>query len=380
MEGYNSEYETYKEVKTYNVEECENINSLNFILPSNCKVIANLKDEDGNNLEELACVNPTKYAFPYLIMELFLRFMTFKHIKEFIDANEDTKQSHINIISQDSLKSQMKYAKMLYHSGAINIYQYKVYMLWYTFFEQIIDYENLESCSGTISGVDITIAKLVSIDGNISSGKSTVISVIEQSLESYPSLVLVPEPVDLWAEIKDDNGKDILSAYYDNPTEMAFTFQIMALFTRFMSLIQAFKEAKEKHRLLNKTITVLIERTILTDYHIFAEMLNSTKDLNDIEMKVYRYWFNAFSIEFPLSKCVYLRTDPDICHKRVGIRSRDGESKISKEYLVACHKQHEKFYSDILSKKECKVFDNNENMNTDVYEVNISLIVSHLLI
>jgi len=49
----------------------------------------------------------------------------------------------------------------------------------------------------------------------------------------------------------------------------------------------------------------------------------------------------------PLDVCIYLRTDPETCYERVQHRNRDGEQKISIDYLRKCHEAHENWITTI---------------------------------
>ena len=71
--------------------------------------------------------------------------------------------------------------------------------------------------------------KIVSIEGNIGSGKSTLIDILKKSNLNY---VFIPEPVSLWNEIKDHDGTTILERYYQDPKSYAFSFQMMAYISR----------------------------------------------------------------------------------------------------------------------------------------------------
>jgi len=54
---------------------------------------------------------------------------------------------------------------------------------------------------------------LFSIEGNIGSGKSTI---LDQLKNEYPEYYYLPEPVGIWDTIKDVGGKTILEKYYIN--------------------------------------------------------------------------------------------------------------------------------------------------------------------
>ena len=53
---------------------------------------------------------------------------------------------------------------------------------------------------------------IFSIEGNIGSGKSTMISKLQKSLYYLKNkqIIYLPEPVKIWESIKDGNGKTIL--------------------------------------------------------------------------------------------------------------------------------------------------------------------------
>ena len=59
---------------------------------------------------------------------------------------------------------------------------------------------------------------IFTIDGNIGSGKSTLIKLMKtqyKHLNNY-SIHYLPEPVDIWESIKDKNGKNTIENYYGN--------------------------------------------------------------------------------------------------------------------------------------------------------------------
>lgn len=219
---------------------------------------------------------------------------------------------------------------------------------------------------------------LAGICGNISSGKSTLIEKIKSEIADRPEFMIVPEPVDEWENMIVD-GKTILEAFYDDQAEMAFTFQIYALETRDSSLSKALEEAKQRSKSLGKKVVVIIERTILDDYHIFAKMLYSAGKITDFEMKVYERWFTRFSKKFALEKSIYVKVEPEVCYERVILRNRNGEEGIPLEYLKSCHRQHEAFYSDVLINHDCLTVSTKVDKESDEYNVNVGNILEHFL-
>jgi deoxycitidine kinase/deoxyguanosine kinase len=65
---------------------------------------------------------------------------------------------------------------------------------------------------------------LISIEGNIGAGKSTLIETLKTR---FPNVVFVDEPVDVWSTVTDKDGTTILEKYYADQKRYAFAFQMM---------------------------------------------------------------------------------------------------------------------------------------------------------
>ena len=64
--------------------------------------------------------------------------------------------------------------------------------------------------------------KIISIEGNIGSGKSTFLQYLKEHLTSDKICFLV-EPVDDWLSIVDTNDKNIIERYYDDQKKICFS-------------------------------------------------------------------------------------------------------------------------------------------------------------
>ena len=74
---------------------------------------------------------------------------------------------------------------------------------------------------------------------------------------------------------------------------------------------------------------------------VFAKMLFDQGHIEDVNFQIYMKWFDSFAEECQLSRVVYVKTDPELCHLRIAKRSRVGESCIPLAYLQDCHSYHE---------------------------------------
>ncbi len=170
---------------------------------------------------------------------------------------------------------------------------------------------------------------IFSIEGNIGSGKSTLV----ESLKNIKGVYFLPEPVDTWNTITDLSGVTILEKYYQDQEKYAFPFQMMAYITR-LSLIRAAPDNS----------IIFTERCVFTDREIFAKMLYDSGKIDHISYSIYNKWFDEFN-ENALAGIIYIKTSPATCFKRILKRNRKGET-IPIEYLENCHDYHEKWITN----------------------------------
>lgn len=71
--------------------------------------------------------------------------------------------------------------------------------------------------------------RFISIEGNIGSGKSTILKIIR---ESFPHLTILDEPLAEWQKVGEQGNINLLGLYYDKPERWGFTFQIYAFMSR----------------------------------------------------------------------------------------------------------------------------------------------------
>lgn len=202
------------------------------------------------------------------------------------------------------------------------------------------------------------MCNIISIEGNIGSGKSTLLANLQQVFADNKNIVFLKEPVDDWASITDEAGTPMLKLFYADTKTHAFAFQMMAYISRLSVMMSAVKKNPEG--------IIITERCLYTDNKVFAKMLFDSGNISVENYKIYVKWFDTFASEFPIKKVIYVNTCPNVCHERIQKRSRDGENKITLEYLTTCHKYHE----DMLDKNAVDCVCLNQlilNGNIDIY-------------
>lgn len=178
---------------------------------------------------------------------------------------------------------------------------------------------------------------IISLDGNIGAGKTTL---LEQIRRAMIDLHVVEEPVGLWTSLKNRDGKSLLELFYEDKKRWAYTFQNCAIMTRFRNIQDAVHQLDTT---VKEPQVIITERSIMTDKHVFAEMLRDSGDLDLLEWDLYESWFNTFSKKYPVHGIIYLSTSSVTSKERIGIRNRVGEDKIQLDYLNALDQQHKKW-------------------------------------
>jgi deoxyadenosine/deoxycytidine kinase len=206
---------------------------------------------------------------------------------------------------------------------------------------------------------------IISIEGNIGSGKSTFLSYLKSK---NTKIVFVREPVDEWESVRDtESGKSIIEKFYEDQEKYSFSFQMMAFISRFSLLRKAIQE--------NPNAIIITERCLYTDKFVFAKMLFDMKKIEDINYQIYCKWFEEFSQEIPVSKIIYIKTNPIICFSRIQQRNRKGETIIPLEYLEHCHEYHENMIQTIEKSVDIIYLDGNvDKTSFEDWEIQINYI------
>ena len=175
------------------------------------------------------------------------------------------------------------------------------------------------------------------VEGNIGSGKSTLLKTLQRrgitSIMQRP-IVYLQEPIGIWEKIVSKEGKNMIELFYGSQERYAFSFQMMAYISR-LSILQ---ECMKKHP---KSI-IICERSLLTDYYVFAKMLHACGKLSLEEHTIYQKWFFHFIKDIHITGIIYIHTEPETALVRCNERSREGE-KVDIEYLRDCHTAHNKW-------------------------------------
>ena len=180
--------------------------------------------------------------------------------------------------------------------------------------------------------------KIIFVEGNIGSGKSSLLNKIDDYIKNnnIQNMKCIQEPVDIWKKLIDNDGKNVLEHFYDNPKRNCYMFQTFA----FISRLEHLDNLKDDY-------TYIIERSVLSDKNIFALNCYETNLMTHMEWLTYNTWFdwmhNKYSHLFSNSMFLYIQCDPEISFERIQKRNRCEEKDISLDYIKQIHLKHEQW-------------------------------------
>merc|ERR1711915_749581 len=181
----------------------------------------------------------------------------------------------------------------------------------------------------------------ISVEGNVGSGKSTVLNFFKQ----YPDISVYPEPVSLWTNL---NGSNYLDLVYKNQTRWGMTFESLVMQTMLeiqMRDCRNFTGSLASLPTANLTTppVKIMERSLLATRHIFVRNLNNT--IPREEFNVLEAWLDRLNripqIDTGVDVIIYLRTDPSVTIKRVAKRDRHEELDVPIEYYRGLNQLYE---------------------------------------
>ena len=150
------------------------------------------------------------------------------------------------------------------------------------------------------------------IDGNIGSGKSTQIQLLDKI-----GFRTRKEPIEKWP----------LKQFYEDPFRWAFVLQ--------MKILDSYCIPEE---------VCIYERCMQSSKDVFWKHLVHSNVVTSIEDHIYREWYNR--VEWKPDVMIYLRSTPEKCFERIQTRHQTGDGKISLDYLQSIHSNYEAMCKD----------------------------------
>uniref|UniRef100_A0A1B6KQ01 Deoxynucleoside kinase domain-containing protein n=1 Tax=Graphocephala atropunctata TaxID=36148 RepID=A0A1B6KQ01_9HEMI len=164
----------------------------------------------------------------------------------------------------------------------------------------------------------------VFVEGNIGSGKTTFLN----HFSKYDAMILA-EPVELWRNVR---GHNMLELMYKDQARWSLAFQTIVQKTMLdLHIRQTTKPVK------------MMERSIYSARYCFVENLHVNNMLASPDYAVLDEWFQWIvkNLDTRGDLIIYLRTEPEVVHRRMMARARSEEAQVPLQYLRQLHQIHE---------------------------------------
>jgi deoxyadenosine/deoxycytidine kinase len=159
---------------------------------------------------------------------------------------------------------------------------------------------------------------LVSIEGNIGSGKSTILQAL--AAEGY---TVQEEPLDEWGPL--------LDMYYQDPARWSLAMNLKVL--------HSFHTQYQKYHTHRNT--VCIERSPGACRHVFGQLSYNDEHLSPAAWTVFKEYHDILGWE--PDAYIYIDTAPEMCYTRKTQRGRPCEDDLTEEYLRRIEFQYTNF-------------------------------------
>ena len=177
---------------------------------------------------------------------------------------------------------------------------------------------------------------IISVEGNIGVGKSTFINILKSK---WPDgCEIISEPVDMWKDIVDSDGKNILQTFYEDIPRWAYSFQNIACITRMMKMENIIRNSTTEY--------IFLDRSLGTDKNVFEAMLHDQGHITPIEHSMYNLWcdfYHKYVRPQDNQIYIYLKASAETCVQRIKKRARVEEETIGIDYLIGLNDYHDKW-------------------------------------
>jgi len=199
------------------------------------------------------------------------------------------------------------------------------------------------------TSLDNLRGKVIEIEGNIGSGKTT----LGKLLMNFMNSECKTADCLMFSEKVHDT---FLSAFYGNPKRYAFAFQMYMLTTRLYQIDNGYREARENKKL------VLLDRGAVGDT-LFALTSHSLGSMDDQDLKIYQSVCKErlpSTLSSKVDMVVYLDVEPSECHRRMNaLRKRESEAGVPLSYLEEVDSCYFHLFIDWLAERRGTFYDMN---------------------
>ncbi len=184
------------------------------------------------------------------------------------------------------------------------------------------------------------------LEGNLSSGKTTLLEKIHEQVKVMNlehQFEIFTEPIGVWTNFGTDKT-NLLDLMYHSPSCNSFEFQVVALMSK-------------AHQLEMKKPINIVERSISAQRHVFIPVLLENRAITKLQEEILLYAFD-FMEKLESQKIdliVYVQCPIEVGMSRLMLRNRVEENKVDLKYLGQIHEKYENWLCNKENKESTPV-------------------------
>ena len=199
---------------------------------------------------------------------------------------------------------------------------------------------------------------LIAVAGNIGSGKTTLTKLLSNYYKWDP-------------QFEDADNNPYINDFYEDMQRWSFNLQVSFLSERFKKMIDLRKKGK----------TVILDRTIYEDAHIFAPNLHAMGLMSSRDYENYSSLFEMTSslIQAP-DLLIYLRATVPTLVNQIQNRGRKYEDSIRLDYLKRLNERYEAWISNyslgnllIIDVDKTNFIENKEDLSSVISKIDAEI-------
>jgi deoxyadenosine/deoxycytidine kinase len=179
-------------------------------------------------------------------------------------------------------------------------------------------------------------SKFIVVEGAIGAGKTSLVLLLSKRFNAKHNLEVVEE-------------NPFLSKFYNDIERYAFQTQIFFLLSRYKQQLELAQQD-------------LFNQSVFSDYLFAKDRIFAHLNLSGNELSMYEYLYEIMVKDIPRPDLVvYLQASTETLIKRIALRDRPFERKISFEYMRRLNLAYEEFFSYPDNYKKIKLIKINTN-------------------
>lgn len=177
---------------------------------------------------------------------------------------------------------------------------------------------------------------LISVEGNIGSGKTTLVNRLRQ-LDEAAHIHFIADHVQQLRE------SGWMCKFYDDKAKHAFPLQMTMLMKRWNSLLELFLKHTASAN-SEECFIVVTERSMYSDSKVFTSALHSMGYIDERELNIIQEAYTGYTAALKLLRFkevgfLYIESHPQDCYQ-IHCKSAPAEETLDQKYLSVLHSVH----------------------------------------